>query len=174
MPDRHMCGTRQALRELVERAVPLLLAGTGAARNPEPSADGPLAERLAALRPADFARLLGAALAASRAALEHAAHVGASVTELLRAGGALRAEAAAAAAAAAEAVQVHAPSCGAQEAVLQKCCGSAVSDSVPCPGFCGARHRRKLLVLPLPALGLRKIMSMTSTQVETDAVRRRQ
>lgn len=118
LPDRRMCAARQAVRELVERAVPLLLPGAGAASSPEPSADGPLAERLAALRPAEFERLLGAALLASRAALEHAAHVGATVTGLLRAGGTPRPEAAAAAAAAAEAVQVHAPTCNAQKAGL--------------------------------------------------------
>ena len=117
-----MCAARQAVRELVERAVPLLLPGAGAAANPETLADGPLAARLAALRPAEFERLLEAALFASRAALEHAAHVGATVTGLLRAGGAPRPEAAAAAAAAAEAVQVCVLTFTAQEAGLCQSC----------------------------------------------------
>ena len=58
-----------------------------------------------ALRPDDFAALLGAALAAARAALAHAADVRALVGAALRAGGAGRAEAAAAAAAGEAAVQ---------------------------------------------------------------------
>ncbi len=58
-----------------------------------------------ALRPDDFAALLGAALAAARAALAHAADVRALVGAALRARGAGRAEAAAAAAAGDAAVQ---------------------------------------------------------------------
>ncbi|KAK9833584.1 hypothetical protein WJX81_008635 [Elliptochloris bilobata] len=111
--DCAVAEVKQAVRELVERTVPLLLGSDEAA-----AAEAPLADRLAALRPADFERLLGAVMVASRALLGHAADVRATVAELLCLGGAPRAEAAAAAAASAEAVQAVADAAGGRWAKL--------------------------------------------------------